>query len=67
MNKEDCKGCRSYFEGIPRTCSCRFKIVIYEDTVCPCAKCIIKGMCYTACEDFNNAYGLVPKNREESL
>ena len=48
MISDDCQGCDTYKNG-----ACSYK---YMDKygICPCAECLIKGVCHIACETFTN-------------
>ena len=54
--REDCKGCRSYFEGTPDKCS----VIVPIKFPCPCSTCLVKGVCKQACDEFEFVHGLVP-------
>ena len=65
MNKENCQGCRSFFDGIAGICPFLNKESIFGIGrhligECPCGKCIIKGICGVSCEEFNKAHSLIP-------
>ena len=62
MNKEDCQGCKTYYEGVEGTCLYSYRLI----TVCPCIKCIVKGICSISCEDYDKAHGdvLLTLNKE---
>ncbi len=45
--KEECEGCRSsYTEG-----GC-YSTPFKEHSLCPCATCLVKGMCGYPCDEF---------------
>lgn len=51
MKKNSCYGCVSYLNSI-EIC---FSVIepIHNGIECPCVKCLIKGVCNSKCDKFN--------------
>lgn len=50
ISLNSCKGCRSYEEGV--CVSQDNKLRLHSE--CPCQICLVKGICVTSCEDYDN-------------
>ncbi len=46
--ERSCKGCIDYNQGCI--------VIISQRIKCPCQTCLIKGICETACKDFESMY-----------
>lgn len=51
--ESECKGCVS-FDRIIELCSAGIRPQLSEIKECPCIKCLVKTMCNTACENFQD-------------
>ena len=51
MRRKLCHGCDSYINKIDLCLS--QAPIMSKDKYCPCIKCLIKGVCTIACDDFN--------------
>jgi len=47
-----CKGCMTYESQHPGRSVCNY-IPYIKETKCPCFQCLIKSMCDTSCNDFD--------------
>lgn len=59
---EDCKGCRTFMSAYVKCSS----MLANKGSECPCKICLIKGVCNTACEEYETfssgfGYGIYKK------
>lgn len=52
-NIDKCYGCNMKIDNTLYTGCLGGKLSIYNDIICPCSKCLLKGVCSDPCEKYN--------------